>query len=136
MTVRTLTFLFVIFLVIFLSRPEFTRSSYFRLYIVTFFLQFIDQLHSGLFLLIIQKENAGPVLRAYIGPLSIELCKIVCFKKKLRQLIIACFRGIINHLDRFGMARLICADLLICRIIHMSAGISNRRRNDTGDFLK
>jgi hypothetical protein len=117
----------VVVLMIEFRGPEFARRCEFGFHIVILLFECRDELGGGFFLLIIQIENSRTVLLAHIRPLAIQLGEIMRLEEQPGQLLVARFRRIVDHLDRFGMARLIRADLFVGRIINMPARVAHRR---------
>src|SRR5436309_563733 len=71
-----------------------------------------------------------------VGPLIVELCRIMDDGEKHRQeLCIVNLGRIVRDLYRFGVTRLSIADLLITRVLQIAARVSGPRVGHTLDML-
>ena len=126
----------VIILVVIFCRPELIGLGYFSFNVVAHFLKCLDKLGSYLFLLGVEIENLGSILRTDIGALAVKLCKIVGLEKQLCQLLVADYFGIIRDLDGLGVAGFVGADLLVGGIVNVAARVSDGCGDNAGYFVE
>ena len=96
MTVGRLSVILVVVLMVVFCRPELIRFCNFGFNIETFFLERFDELDGSVFLLFIKIKNARAILCADIGPLTIQLRKIVRLEKQPGQFLVVGFGRIIE----------------------------------------
>jgi hypothetical protein len=90
--------------------------------------QLRNQAPGHLFLPLIQVKNGRPVRQPNIVTLPVARRRIMDLKEKFQQLTIRQQTRIKNHLDALCMRTMIA----ISGIRHITAGIPDRRRNNTG----
>ena len=67
-------------------------------------------------LFVVRVEDGGAIRGADVGPLTVELSGIVRDgEEDAKQLAISDLRGIVDDLDRFGVAGGFCGDLIVSR---------------------
>src|SRR6266516_4444761 len=81
-------------------------------------------------------EDYGPVLRAEIRALPIELCGVVVFPKNIEQVFVRNLSGIVLDLDRFGVPGSIVANVFVGRILVIAAGIADACRTYTRNLAE
>src|SRR5439155_22694863 len=87
-------------------------------------------------LLLVDVEDSGPVLRTAVAELAVSDRRIVVHPEDVKQLVVAHFRWIERHLDRFGVPRAPAGDLLIAGTLDAAAGITRNGRHDAGHVLE
>ena len=106
MTIGLFASLAIIFLMIFLGRPEFPGGGNLGCHIIALDLEQTDKFQRNLFLLIVLEIDRGAILVADIRPLAVNLGRVVDFKKQPCEFFERGFGRIVNDLDSFGMASL------------------------------
>src|SRR5690606_15290435 len=81
-------------------------------------------------------ENGGTILCPYIITLSIKLGRIMCCKKRLKQLVIRNYFRTVNYLDGLRMTRPTGSHLLIRWVGHPSADVPRDDRIHTFKVLE
>jgi len=80
------------------------------------FIEFSDELFGDGFLLLVVVEDGGTVLCARIHTLPVQCRWVVDREENLQDFPVRNLGRIEGHLDRFRMAGLTCADLLVGRV--------------------
>src|SRR5438105_15936682 len=73
-------------------------------------------------------KNHRAILRAYIGTLSIQRGRIVVRPENVEDLIVRYLGRIEFHLNNFGVAGLVAANIFVARILSVPACIPYGRR--------
>src|SRR5262245_47075590 len=81
-------------------------------------------------------EDRAAVLRTVIAELGVFLGRIDIAPENFQQLLVGHLRWIVFDEDRFGMAGAPRRNLLVGRILGLSADVSGGRRHDAGDFVE
>lgn len=89
------------------------------------------------FLLIVGVENSRTVLRADIGALAIELCRVMSHgEKDFKQFPEADDLGIVGDLNGFGVLGFSGADGLVVGVVLVSPCVSGNDIRDPGNLFK
>ena len=115
----------VVILVVLLGGPELPCGGDLRFHVKTLVFQGMNQAGGDFLLLLIQIEDGGSVLLTDVRPLAVQLREVMSLEKQPGQLLVARFRGIVNHFDRFGVACLVRADLFVGRIVNVPARVTD-----------
>lgn len=81
-------------------------------------------------------KNGGPILCPDVGALPIQSRRIVVRPKNIEQLVITNLRRIEFNFDHLSMTGLICADILVGRIVFVPARLTDGCRNYALQFAK
>lgn len=81
-------------------------------------------------------EDDGSVLRSYIRPLPVWCGWVVVLPKNAEQLIVGNARRIKLHLNHFGMAGPIRANIFVARVFQCSTRITDSRGRDSFHLSK
>src|ERR1022692_3724755 len=76
-------------------------------------------------------ENSGAILRADVGPLSIQGCWIVVRPENVENLLVTDLSRIEFHFNNFCVAGFIRAHIYVSGIFFRTTGIANSGRRDT-----
>ncbi len=95
-----------------------------------------DELFRHGLLCVILIKNGGPVLRAHIRALPINLRGIVDFKEQLGEFLVGNLGRIIRHAHGFGVARASRAHVLVGGVGRASAGVAGLGIADARHGLK
>src|SRR3954469_12565060 len=72
-------------------------------------------------------ENCRAVLRSEVRTLAVQLRGIVILPKGIQQNFIGNLFGLVANLNRFSMPRAVSAHVLVSRVFHFAAGVTNTR---------
>src|SRR5579863_94982 len=81
-------------------------------------------------------KNRRAVLLAEVRPLAVHLSRIVHVPERIHQRFVFDLFRIESNLHHFGVASLIGADVLVCRVFRVAVAVANQRVDHSGDHPK
>src|SRR5580704_18547189 len=87
-------------------------------------------------LLRVVEENRRTVLIPDVGSLTVQLRWVVNLPEDIEELFVGDALRIVRDLDRLGMAGGVAADLAVCRILQVTAGVAGNGVDDAGNLAK
>src|SRR5690348_15883412 len=81
-------------------------------------------------------ENHRSILRADVGPLTIDRGRIVNLPEQLQELYVRDQPGIVFHLHHFGVAGLVRTDLTVSGMLEPAAHIARGRRDNAVELAE